>query len=82
MMGNCYIFLTLLLLSAILFYPHLLCGAFVVCFTQDGKKLKHAGLKTAKKLQTSKKSRPAAAVGNRQLSLSSFFKTVKEENSL
>ncbi|XP_037530684.1 adenine DNA glycosylase [Nematolebias whitei] len=50
--------------------------------SKDGKKQKHASLKNDKKLQMSKKSRLAAANGGgTQPCISSFFKTVKEENS-
>ncbi|XP_041862356.1 adenine DNA glycosylase isoform X2 [Melanotaenia boesemani] len=48
--------------------------------SQDGKKQNHPGVKSEKKLLTSRKTRMSAANGgSRQLSLSSFFKTVKEE---
>ncbi|XP_008282129.1 adenine DNA glycosylase [Stegastes partitus] len=48
--------------------------------SKDGKRKKQTGLKNDKKLQTSKKQKLSAAnTGGRQLSLSSFFKTVKEE---
>ncbi|XP_022066136.2 adenine DNA glycosylase isoform X2 [Acanthochromis polyacanthus] len=49
--------------------------------SKDGKRQKQTGLKNDKKLQTSKKQKLSAAnSGGRQLSLSSFFKTVKEES--
>lgn len=48
--------------------------------SKDGKKQKHAGVKTDKKPQTSKKHKLSPNGGSsRQLSLSSFFKTVKQE---
>ncbi|KAM7410104.1 hypothetical protein PAMA_001517 [Pampus argenteus] len=48
---------------------------------KDGKRQKHTGLKNEKRLQTLKKPKLSAAnSGSRQLSLSSFFKTVKEES--
>ncbi|XP_023148928.1 adenine DNA glycosylase isoform X2 [Amphiprion ocellaris] len=49
--------------------------------SKDGKRQKQTVLKNDKKLQTSKKQKLSAAnSGGRQLSLSSFFKTVKEES--
>ncbi|XP_071764649.2 adenine DNA glycosylase [Centroberyx gerrardi] len=49
--------------------------------SKDGKRKKTAGVKNDKKPQTSKKAKLSAANnGTRQLSLSSFFKTVKEES--
>ncbi|KAM4548512.1 adenine DNA glycosylase [Odontesthes bonariensis] len=48
--------------------------------SKDGKRPNSSGRKSDKTLQSSKKARLAAANGgSRQLSLSSFFKTVKEE---
>lgn len=49
--------------------------------SKDGKRQKQTGRKNEKRPQTSKKPKPSAAnSGSRQLSLSSFFKTVKEES--
>ncbi|KAM4614974.1 adenine DNA glycosylase-like [Polymixia lowei] len=48
--------------------------------TKDGKRRKTSGVKNDNKQQTSKKTKFSAVNhGSRQLSLSSFFKTVKEE---
>ncbi|XP_019125815.2 adenine DNA glycosylase isoform X1 [Larimichthys crocea] len=47
--------------------------------SKDAKRQKHVGTKTGKKPQSSKKPRLSAA-DSRQLSLSSFFKTVKQES--
>ncbi|KAM9358050.1 adenine DNA glycosylase [Symphorus nematophorus] len=48
--------------------------------TKNGKRQKHSGTKSDKKPQNSKKPKLSAAnSGSRQLSLSSFFKTVKQE---
>ncbi|KAG8003628.1 Adenine DNA glycosylase [Nibea albiflora] len=47
--------------------------------SKDGKRQKHVGTKMGKKPQSSKKARLSAA-DSRQLSLSSYFKTVKEES--
>ncbi|CAK6955331.1 adenine DNA glycosylase [Scomber scombrus] len=49
--------------------------------SKDGKRQKHTGPKNEKRQQNSKKPKLSAANGSsRQLSLSSFFKTVKEES--
>lgn len=49
--------------------------------SKDGKRQKHTGLKNEKRTQTSKKPKLSVAnSGSRQLSLNSFFKTVKEES--
>ncbi|XP_039909047.1 adenine DNA glycosylase [Simochromis diagramma] len=47
--------------------------------TKDGKRQKDSGIMDNKKPQSSKKNKLSAASSGRQLSLSSFFKTVKEE---
>lgn len=47
--------------------------------TKDGKRQKDSGIMDNKKPQSSKKNKLSAASSGRQLSLSSFFKTAKEE---
>uniref|UniRef100_A0A8C9XVH0 Adenine DNA glycosylase n=1 Tax=Sander lucioperca TaxID=283035 RepID=A0A8C9XVH0_SANLU len=48
--------------------------------SKDGKRQKQTGTKNDKKPQTSKKQKSATSSGSRQLSLSSFFNTIKQES--